>query len=53
MLLEVHPWGGDSIHRDNPDGPVRTLPFGPAGMLSYLILDADRRVDLLEVLWTQ
>lgn len=50
-LLEVHPWSGDPIHRDNPDGPVRTIGFGAAGLITYLVLDHDRRVDLLEVLW--
>jgi len=50
-LLEIHPWSGDPIHRGNPEGPVRTLAFGHAGMITYLIMDELRRVDLLEVLW--
>jgi hypothetical protein len=32
---------------------VRTLPFGPIqqGLLTYLVLERERRVDLLDVLW--
>ena len=30
---------------------MRTLAFGHAGMITYLIMDELRRVDLLEVLW--
>lgn len=52
-MLEVAPWGGDPLNDDTPDGPVRTLAFGPAhqGLLTYLILEHQRRVDLLDVLW--
>ena len=36
-----------------PDAGVRTLTFGPAGqgMITYLILEDQRRVDILDVLW--
>lgn len=53
VTLEVAPWDGDSLNVDNPDAPVRTLAFGPdnQGMVTYLILDAQRRVDVLDVLW--
>jgi len=50
-LVEIHPWSGDPIHRYNPKGAVRTLAFGSAGMIIYLVLEDLRRVDLLEVLW--
>jgi hypothetical protein len=51
--LEVAPWGGDSLNDDDPDAPVRTFAFGPdrQGMVTYLILDAQRRVDVLDILW--
>ncbi|WP_246633184.1 hypothetical protein [Pseudonocardia nigra] len=52
--LEVAPWtAGDSLNDNNPDGAVRTLVFGPdrQGMVTYLVLDEQRRVDLLDVLW--
>ncbi|MGH3794935.1 MAG: hypothetical protein ACRDSP_08605 [Pseudonocardiaceae bacterium] len=52
-LLEVSPWSGESINDKNPDGEVRTLTFGPhhEGMVTYLILDEQHRVDVLSVLW--
>ena len=27
-MLELTPWNGVPLHQDNPDGAVRTLPFG-------------------------
>ena len=50
-MLELTPWNGDPLHKDNPDGAVRTLPFGRSGMITYLILDDLRRVDVLNVVW--
>ena len=52
-VIEIAPWNGDSLHDDYPGAPVRTLAFGPGhqGLLTYLILDDQRRVDLLDVLW--
>ena len=52
-VVEIAPWNGDSLNDDYPDAPVRTLAFGPAhqGLVTYLILDDQRRVDLLDVLW--
>jgi len=35
----------------DPDAPVRNLPFGAGGMLTYLILDRDQRVDILLITW--
>lgn len=50
-LLEVDPWAGDPYHRQNPDAPLHTVAFGGAGMVTYLILDDQRRVDVLRVFW--
>jgi len=30
---------------------VRTLTFGSSGMITYLIMEDMRRVDVLDVLW--
>jgi hypothetical protein len=51
--LEVAPWAGDSPNDDNPEAAVRTLAFGAEhqGFVTYLILESERRVDLLDVLW--
>lgn len=53
VVLELTPWSGDSLNAANPDAEVRTLPFGPTGqgMITYLILEQQRRVDILDVLW--
>ena len=50
-VLELVPWNGLPVNNANPDGPVRQLPFGDLGMITYLILDDQQRVDLLIVTW--
>jgi hypothetical protein len=52
-LLEVAPWSGDSYDRQRPDANMRTLAFGHhgEGLMIYLILDDQRRVVILRVLW--
>jgi hypothetical protein len=50
-MVELTPWAGPAINEDNPEGNVRVVPFGSAGMVTYLILEDQRRVDVLEVLW--
>lgn len=52
-LLELSPWSGRSVNAEkNPDAPVRNLPFGRAGLLTYLVLDDEQRVDVLLIAWT-
>ena len=51
VLLEVDPWAGDPYSRHNPEAPLRGLAFGAAGLIVYLILEDQRRVDLVRVLW--
>lgn len=50
-VMELNPWAGDPWSRDNPDGNIRTLPFGPGGLVVYLVLDREREVHILEVQW--
>jgi hypothetical protein len=50
-VLEMVPWNGDPINADNPDGNVRVLPFADAGMVIYLILEDQQRIDVLELIW--
>lgn len=52
-VLELTPWSGHPIHTRNPKGPVRILPFGTAGLATYLVLEDQRRVDLLRVVWAE
>jgi hypothetical protein len=51
--LELAPWNGRPYHRRQPHSPMRTLIFGShgEGKIVYLILEDQRRVDLLVVLW--
>lgn len=45
---------GDPYNMSNPDGAMRQLVFGPGGngMVTYLVLDDQLRVDVLRVLWS-
>ncbi|HEX7662471.1 MAG TPA: hypothetical protein VF444_23650 [Pseudonocardiaceae bacterium] len=51
--LELAPWNGAPYNRQSPDSPMRAMSFGPdnEGDIVYLILDDQRRVDILVVLW--
>lgn len=51
--LEMAPWNGAPYHRNRPDSPMRALTFGPNGEgdVVYLVLEDERRVDILVVLW--
>ncbi|MGH3814375.1 MAG: hypothetical protein ACRDUV_18305 [Pseudonocardiaceae bacterium] len=51
VVLETAPWSGRPYHRHNPQGAVRTCSFGTHGMVVYLILEDQRRVDVLLVQW--
>ena len=53
VVLEIAPWSGNSLNSANPNGAVRTATFGPAsqGMVTYLVLQDIRRVDILDVFW--
>lgn len=52
-LLELSPWAGASYDREEPNANMRTHPFGPAGegFIIYLILELERRVSVLRVVW--
>ncbi len=52
-VLELVPGKGDPYHKAKPDGSMRNLAFGPhgEGLVTYLILEDQNRVDLLRVLW--
>lgn len=51
--LAASPWNGPPLNELNPEGAVRVLTFGSggAGLVAYLILEEQRRVDVLRVLW--
>ncbi|MGH3621521.1 MAG: type II toxin-antitoxin system RelE/ParE family toxin [Sciscionella sp.] len=50
--LELTPWNGAPLHPASPKG-VLTFPFGnhAEGLVYYLVLEDQRRVDVLDVQW--
>jgi hypothetical protein len=52
-VLQLVPWNGVSVNKKNPDGALRQLMFGPvgAGMVTYLVLEDQREVHIVKVLW--
>lgn len=52
-VLELTPWSGEPINTRNSEGPVRMLAFGTAGLVTYLVLEDQRRVDLLRIVWAE
>lgn len=52
-VLELVPWNGVPINKQNPDGAVRQFMFGPSsvGLVTYLVLEDQREVHIVKVLW--
>jgi len=51
-VLELVPERGEPLNADNPDGGVYQLTFGNGcGLITYLLLTGQRRVDVLVVKW--
>ena len=50
-VLSLTPWNGDPLNDASPDAPLRSWAFGRAGLLTYLILEDQQRVDLIRVVW--
>ena len=51
-VLKLVPWNGIPYNEHKPDGLMRTLLFGDGrGKVTYLILEDQRRVDVLKVMW--
>ena len=52
-VLQVAPWSGEPYDQQRPDGNLRTHTLGEhgEGLVVYLILDDQRRVVVLRVLW--
>lgn len=52
-VLELTPWNGAPLNEANPDGAIRQLVFGSEGkgIVTYLILEDQQRVDVLRVQW--
>lgn len=54
VFLELTPGAGKPYNEQNPDGAMRGQPFGPhgEGLAVYLVLEQQRRVVMLTVIWT-
>ena len=52
VALEVAPWSGEPLIAARPTAGIPTLIFGSSGqeIITYLILEEQRRVDILDVL---
>lgn len=50
-VLELAPWNSHPHNEHNPDGALRQLTFGGQGFVVYLILDDQRYVDIISVIW--
>ncbi len=53
VMLETSPWSGEPYMAERSDGPMRTCTFGIGGLATYLILEDQRRVDILLVQWVE
>lgn len=52
-VMQLVPWNGQPYSDAEPGGPMRQLVFGPGGMglVTYLVLEDQQRVDVLRVAW--
>jgi hypothetical protein len=52
-FLTLTPWSGPPYKSDNPDGAMRVMDIGPDGecQVTYLVLEDERRVVVLNVVW--
>lgn len=53
VFLQVAPWNGNPFIRERPDSPMRTRTFGDGGlgMVTYLIIEYRRLVEIIQVVW--
>jgi mRNA-degrading endonuclease RelE of RelBE toxin-antitoxin system len=51
-VLELTPWNGGPYNATDPDGWMRHLDLADVrGFITYLVLDDQDRVDVLNVTW--
>jgi hypothetical protein len=53
VLLEIAPWSGSAYNRKRPDANMRTHTFGAdhEGLVIYLVIEDQRRVSVVRVIW--
>lgn len=51
--VALAPWNGAPLNERNPEGAVRRWSFGPVetAQVLYLVLEREREVHVLQVLW--
>jgi len=54
-FLELSPWEGRPYRTEHPDGNMRLMPFraNAEGLAAYVILEAQRRVVVVNVIWAK
>lgn len=54
-LLELAPWSGSPYNLQRPEANMRTHTFAEdgRGLVIYMILEGERRVVVLRVLWIE
>lgn len=50
-VLGIGPWSGDLLNARNPDANMCTHAFGDRGLITYLIVEDQRRVLVTNVVW--
>ena len=50
-LLELDPWSGPPFDKDKPDENMRILAFCGTGLMTYMILDREQEVHVIEIQW--
>lgn len=51
VVLETAPWSGRALVRENPAGAVRQHAFARVGLVVYVVLEEQRRVEVVKVIW--
>jgi hypothetical protein len=51
-MLELTPGNGAPYNEGNPESPIRQVVFADRrGLITYLLLDDQARVDVLTITW--
>lgn len=50
-VLEISPWSGRPFSRSKPEGNMRTMDFGGHGFAVYVVLEDQREVHLVRLVW--
>jgi hypothetical protein len=51
VVLETAPWSGGSVAPENPEGALRVHAFARFGLAVYVVLETQRRVEVVRLYW--